>query len=291
MTFQGIIPPTLTAFAPDGSLDLEKTHEHINYVIDGGVHGVFPCGTMGEGPLLSFDEKVQVTATVVEAARGRVPVLAGVGCPSTQETVTLAREAESVGADAVIVVTPYYYPVDDVGLLAHYQAVCRSVKVPVFVYYIPSRAGNQLSLNLISRLAQVPGLVGLKDSSSDIRFLQWAMTLAPQWRFFVGSDAMPYVGLSLGVHGAVSGVANIFPRLVVDLYDKTQIGDWQGARELQDKVLTVRKTIREGTYLSGMKAALRVLDRDVGVPRLPLLGADRDQEEKLRRRLLELEID
>jgi 4-hydroxy-tetrahydrodipicolinate synthase len=285
MTFQGIIPPTLTAFNADGSLDLEGTRWHINYVIEGGVHGVFPCGTMGEGPLLTFDEKVQVIAAVVQAAEERVPVLAGVGCPSTYETAALAREAERVGADAAIVVTPYYYPPNEDGLLAHYQAVAEAVDIPMLVYHIPSRTGNRLPLDLIPRLKVIPGVVGLKDSSGDVTWLQSAMASAPQWRFFVGSDALLYVGFRLGVHGAVSGAANLFPQLVVALYDAAQAGTWERARELLSRVLVVRDAVRAGPYLSGMKAGLRVLGHDIGDPRLPMVGMSAQQEETLRGQL------
>jgi len=288
MAFQGIIPPTLTAFDPDGSLNLAKTQGHVNYVIEGGVHGVFPCGTMGEGPLLSFAEKIQVIEAVVQAASGRVPVLAGVGCPSTHETVELAQEAERVGADGVIVVTPYYYPLNDEGVLAHYRAVTEAVTIPVLIYHIPSRTGNRLPVELIPRLAEIPGLAGVKDSSGDVSWLQSAMTSAPGWRFFVGSDALLTVGLALGAHGAVSGVANIFPQLVVSLYDAAQEGDWQRAQELQAKVLAVSRAIKAGAYLSGVKAALRILGRDLGDPRLPLVGMSSEQEEELRQQLAEL---
>jgi 4-hydroxy-tetrahydrodipicolinate synthase/2-dehydro-3-deoxy-phosphogluconate/2-dehydro-3-deoxy-6-phosphogalactonate aldolase len=285
MAFEGIIPPTLTAFNADGSLDLGRTRWHINYVIDGGVHGVFPCGTMGEGPLLAFDEKVQVIAAVVQAAGERVPVLAGVGCPSTHETLRLAREAEREGADAVIVVTPYYYAPNEDGVLAHYQAVAEAVDIPVLVYHIPSRTGNRLPLGLLPRLKEIPDVVGLKDSSGDVSWLQSAMALAPKWRFFVGSDTLLYVGFSLGVNGAVSGVANLFPQLVVALYDAARTGDWQRARELQATVMGVRDAVRAGPYLSGMKAGLRTLGHDIGDPRLPMVGMSAEQEETLRKQL------
>jgi 4-hydroxy-tetrahydrodipicolinate synthase/2-dehydro-3-deoxy-phosphogluconate/2-dehydro-3-deoxy-6-phosphogalactonate aldolase len=191
----------------------------------------------------------------------------------------------------VIVVTPYYYPTSSDGLLTHYRAVSDAVDVPVLVYHIPSRTGNHIPPDLIPQLAAIPDVVGLKDSSGDVTFLQSAMALAPQWRFFVGSDSMLYVGFSLGVHGAVSGVANVFPRLVADLYDAAQTGDWDQARALQAKVLAVREATRRGTYLSGIKGALRVLGHDVGVPRLPLLGASEEQEQRLRRQLLDLGLD
>jgi 4-hydroxy-tetrahydrodipicolinate synthase/2-dehydro-3-deoxy-phosphogluconate/2-dehydro-3-deoxy-6-phosphogalactonate aldolase len=288
MALHGIVPPTLTAFKEDGSLDLERTRWLIDYVIEGGVHGVFPCGTMGEGPLLSSDEKLEVIASAVEAAAGRVPVLAGVGCPSTRETAELARGAERAGADAVIVVTPYYYPLSDEGLLAHYRAVSGAVGVPVLVYHIPSRTGNYMPVGLIPQLAGIPDVVGLKDSSGDVTFLQSAMALAPEWRFFVGSDAMLQVGFFLGVHGAVSGVANAFPGLVVDLYDAAQAGDWERVRTRQATVMAVRDVIRAGTYLSGIKGALRALGRDVGAPRLPLVGASEEQQRKLQRQLGDL---
>jgi 4-hydroxy-tetrahydrodipicolinate synthase len=288
MEFKGIIPPTLTAFGADGSLDLEETGWHINYVIEGGVHGVFPCGTMGEGPLLSFEEKVRVFAAAVKAANHRVPVLAGVGCPSTRETVALAREAEGVGADAVIVVTPFYYPLNDSGLVAHYEAVAEAVGLPMLIYHIPSRTGNQLPLTSVSRLSDIPGAVGLKDSSGDVGWLQSAMTRAPQWRFFVGSDALLFAGFSLGVDGAVSGIANLFPQLVVGLYDAARARNWQQARKLQAKVLAVREATKGGPYLSGMKATLRLLGHDIGVPRLPLVGMSDEERNRLRRALAQL---
>ena len=290
MILQGIIPPTLTAFAANGSLDLDRTRWHIGYVIEGGVHGVFPCGTMGEGPLLSFEEKVQVIGAAVQAAEERVPVLAGVGCPSTNETVKLAREAQRVGADAMIVVTPYYYPLNDEGLVSHYRAVAEAVEVPVLVYNIPSRTGNQLPLDVIPRLSEIPGVVGLKDSSGNVGWLQSAMGAAPDWRFFVGSDALLYVGFTLGAHGAVSGVANIFPQLVVGLYDAAQAGDEGRARELQTRILAVRGALTGGPYLTGMKAALRALGHDMGMPRLPLAGVDDAQQERLRQGFAELEL-
>ena len=288
MEFRGVIPPTLTAFGADGSLSVEGTRWHINYVIEAGVHGVFPCGTMGEGPLLSFEEKLEVIATAVQAARKRVPVLAGVGCPSTWETVRLAREAERIGADAVIVVTPYYYPPSDEGLLAHYRAVAEAVHVPVLVYHIPSRTGYQIPLGLIPRLASVPGVVGLKDSSGDAKWLRAAMALASCWRFFVGSDSLLCEGFAFGVHGAVSGVANVLPDLVVRLYDAAQTGAWQQAKDLQAKVSAVRDAMRIGPYLAGPKAVLRLLGHDLGTPRLPLVSLTEPQTAELHQRFVEL---
>jgi 4-hydroxy-tetrahydrodipicolinate synthase len=288
MAFQGIIPPTLTAFGSDGSLHLAKTRWHIDYVIKGGVHGVFPCGTMGEGPLLTFDEKRQVIEAVVQSAGGRVPVLAGVGCPSTRETVLLAQAAEAVGADALIVVTPYYYSPNRDGLLAHYRAVAGATGLPTLVYHIPSRTGNRLPLDLLPLLTKIPGVIGLKDSSGDVSWLQSAMAVAPEWRYFVGSDALLRVGFSLGVHGAVSGVANLFPELVVSLYEAAQDGDTERVRELQATVLGIRDAVRSGPYLSGMKAGLRALGHDIGDPRLPMVGMSGEQQARLRSQLLAL---
>jgi 4-hydroxy-tetrahydrodipicolinate synthase/2-dehydro-3-deoxy-phosphogluconate/2-dehydro-3-deoxy-6-phosphogalactonate aldolase len=243
---------------------------------------------MGEGPLLTFEEKRKVIESVVQSAGGRVPVLAGVGCPSTRETMLLAEAAEAVGADALIVVTPYYYSPNRDGLLAHYRAVAGATGIPTLVYHIPSRTGNHLPLDLIPPLTEIPQVIGLKDSSGDVSWLQSAMAVAPEWRYFVGSDALLRVGFSLGVHGAVSGVANLFPELVVSLYGAAQAGNHERVQELQATVMEIRSAVRSGPYLSGMKAGLRALDHDIGEPRLPMVGMNDEQESRLRKQLLEL---
>ncbi|PSP27707.1 dihydrodipicolinate synthase family protein, partial [Halobacteriales archaeon QH_2_65_14] len=229
-----------------------------------------------------------VVETVVEAVD--VPVIAGVGCPSTRETVAHATHAERVGAEGVVAVTPYYYPVDGDGMVDHYRALTAAVDVPVYVYHIPGNAGDRLSLETVQRIAELEGIAGLKDSSKDVPWLAQAIDANPQVTFLAGSDSLLFAGLELGCSGMVSAVANVFPELVVDLYEAYDDGDESRARELQSTVFDVRSALKRGPYLAGVKTALSVRDVgfDVGRLRRPLRTmADADRKD-LKRDLTDL---
>jgi len=286
----GVVPPTVTAFGPDGSLDLEATASHARYVVDGGAHGVFPLGTNGEFATLSAAERDRVVAAVVEAVGDDVPVIAGVGEPSTRGTVTRARAAADAGADGLVVVTPYYYPVDGRGLVDHYRAVTEAVDLPVYVYHIPSKTGNRIDLETLSELAAIDGVEGLKDSSKDVPWLGQAVDANPELDFLVGSDSLLFAGLSVGCTGLVSAVANVFPELVVDCYDAFAAGDRETAREIQSRVFEVRSALKRGPYMAGVKTALSLVDTgfDVGGLRAPLRSMDAADREALATDLRDL---
>jgi 4-hydroxy-tetrahydrodipicolinate synthase/2-dehydro-3-deoxy-phosphogluconate/2-dehydro-3-deoxy-6-phosphogalactonate aldolase len=284
----GIIPPTVTAFDDDGDLDEAATAAHARFVEAGGVHGVFPLGTNGEFPLLSAAERRRVVETVVDAVD--VPVIAGVGEAATRQTVANAEHAASVGADGVVVVTPFYYPLDGDGAVEHYRAVADAVDVPVYVYHIPGKTGNELSLETFERIAALDGVAGAKDSSKDVPWLVQAVDANPELTFLVGSDALLFAGFELGCAGAVSAVANAFPELVVDLYRAYDRGDGARARQLQSTVLDVRAALKRGPYMAGVKAALslRDLDFDPGGLRSPLRGMDSADRDRLEGELDDL---
>ncbi|MFB6256118.1 MAG: dihydrodipicolinate synthase family protein, partial [Haloplanus sp.] len=185
----GVVPPTVTAFHADESLDADTTAAHARYVVDRGAHGVFPLGTNGEFALLTGEERQTVVAAVVDEISGDVPVIAGVGAPSTHETIQHAEHAESVGADGIVVVTPYYYPLDRTGAVTHYRRVADAVDLPVYVYHIPSKTGNALSLDTLADLAAIENVVGLKDSSKDVPWLGQAIDRHSDLTFLSGSDS------------------------------------------------------------------------------------------------------
>lgn len=274
---RGVVPPTVTAFHDDESLNPEATAAHARFVVDHGAHGVFPLGTNGEFPLLTADERERVVAAVVEAVGDEVPVIAGAGAASTRETVANAERAAAAGADGVVVVTPYYYPLDDEAARAHYERVVEAVDVPVYAYHIPDRTGNSLSLEALAALAGA-GVVGLKDSSKDVPWLGQALDAHPDLTFLAGSDSLLFAGLELGCSGVVSAVANAFPELVVTLYEAYADGDEERARALQSRVYAVRRAFKRGPYMAGVKTALAL--RDVGFDPGPLrdplrtMGAD-----------------
>ena len=288
LSLHGVVPPTVTAFGPDESLDPEATAAHARFVVDGGAHAVFPLGTNGEFALLSPAERDRVVEAVVEEVGGEVPVIAGVGAPSTRETVARAEAAADAGADGLVVVTPYYYPLDATGAVEHYRRVAGVSDLPVYVYHIPSKTGNELSLDTLDEIATIGNVAGLKDSSKDVPWLGQAIDAHPELTFMAGSDSLLFAGLEIGCTGLVSAVANAFPELVCDLYEAYAAGDEERARELQSRVYDVRDAIKRGPYMAGVKTALslRDVDFDAGGLRSPLRTmSDEDRaalEEDLR---------
>ncbi|RXK51942.1 dihydrodipicolinate synthase family protein [Halorientalis pallida] len=289
LSLHGVVPPIVTAFDADESVDLDATAAHARFVVEAGCHGVFPLGTNGEFPLLTPAERRQVVETVVDEIES-VPVVPGVGTPSTRRTVANAEHAVDAGADGVIVVTPYYYPLSDEAAVDHYRRVAAAVDVPVYVYHIPSRTGNELSLAALDSIAAIDGIAGLKDSSKDVPWLAQAIDRHPELSFLAGSDSLLFPGLEVGCSGLVSAVANAFPELVVDLYEAYADGDEARARELQSHVYDVRDVMKRGPYMAGVKTALslRDLDFDVGPLRRPLRRMDEDDRAALRRDLEDL---
>lgn len=284
----GVVPPTVTAFNDEGRLDEAATAAHAAFVVDRGADAVFPLGTNGEFAMLSAKERRRVVETVVDAVNA--PVIAGVGCPSTRETITNAEHAERVGADGVVAVTPYYYPVDGDGAVAHYRAVAGSVDVPVYVYHIPSKTGNELSLSTIETIAGIDGIAGVKDSSKNVPWLAQAIDSNPELTFLAGSDSLLFAGLEIGCSGVVSAVANVFPGLVADLYAAYDTGDEARASELQSTVFDVRSALKRGPYMAGVKTALSLRDTgfDVGGLRAPLRAMDDADRAALETDLAEL---
>ncbi|MBZ6496270.1 dihydrodipicolinate synthase family protein [Natrinema longum] len=290
LSLRGVVPPTVTAFHDDESVDYDRTADHARFVVDRGVHGVFPLGTNGEFPLLSGDERDRVVTAVVEEVGDEVPVIAGVGAPSTYQTVAHAEHAESVGADGLVVVTPYYYPLDREGTLEHYRRVADAVSLPVYVYHIPSKTGNELPLETLAELAERDVVVGVKDSSKDVPWLAQAIDRNPELTFLAGSDSLIFTGLEIGCSGAVSAVANAFPELVVECYEAFTDGDEDRAQELQSTIFDVRDAFKTGgAYMSGVKTALRMREFDVGPLRSPLRLKDDDSAAELREGLADLD--
>ncbi|WP_122090532.1 dihydrodipicolinate synthase family protein [Halalkalicoccus subterraneus] len=289
LSLQGVIPPTITVFDDDEEVDYERTADHARYVVDGGAHGVFPLGTNGEFPLLTGEERAGVVEAVVEEI-DEVPVIAGVGAPSTYETVEHAEHAERVGADGIVVVTPYYYPLDGEAALNHYRRVAEAVDLPIYVYHIPSKTGNALSLETLDALAEIENLAGVKDSSKDVPWLAQAIDAHPELTFLAGSDSLLFPGLEIGCSGMVSAVANVFPDLVVDLFEAYDDGDEERARELQSDVYDVRDAIKYGSYMAGVKSALPHVDFEAGPLRSPLRTMDEESEAAMVSDLEELDL-
>ncbi|SFT01053.1 dihydrodipicolinate synthase family protein [Halostagnicola kamekurae] len=285
----GVIPPTVTAFHENEDLDLETTAALARFVVDAGSQGVFPLGTNGEFALLSSDERARVVEAVADEVGDDVPVFAGVGAPSTRETVRNATRAERLGADGLIVVTPYYYDLESDGLREHYRAVAAATESPIYLYHIPRRTGIELSLETLSELLEIDSVVGCKDSSGDLVWLGQAIDRNPSRTFVGGSDALVFSSLQLGCSGVVSAIANVFPSLVVDLYDASVDGDRESALTRQRVLYELRAAIEQGPTLAGVKAALDLRGFDPGPIRRPLCGFDQSEMNALEETITDLE--
>ena len=249
----------LTPFTTSGDVALDALAMHTEFLIDQGVTSLMPCGTTGEGILLEPAEVAAVTAHVTRVARGRARILAHVGRASTRETVALARRAVEIGAAAVSAVVPYYYKVADAELRDHYLAILGAVGVPVYAYTIPDRAGNSLSANVVRELAAT-GLTGVKDSSKSIALHREYLACGVD--VLMGSDALVLEAFRLGAAGAVSAIANIEPRLLLEL--AATFSD-DAAAGLQGQIVAIRDRTRAATSaIAAMKHELA--DRLPGYP-------------------------
>jgi len=294
MRLEGIVAPVITPFMKDEEIDEEKIVEYLDFLIKHGVHGLFLLGTNGEGPLLTLEEKKRVIKTAVEHINGRVPIIAGTGCVSTKETIELSKYAEKVGANAVNIVTPYYYPVSQQGLIKHYTSIAESIELPIIIYYIPNRTGNKMNLDTLMQLAEIENIVGIKDSSKDITWFYNAVITVRERRddfaFFGGSDALIYTHLSLGGNGVVSAVANAFPEIVIELYEEFKKGNYESAKKVQDKVLRIRQALKNGPYMAGVKGALKLRGMDFLEPRSPLQSLDEEELKRLEEDLRKIGV-
>lgn len=272
---KGVIIPLLTPFDEQGKIYTTATKQLIEFLIERGIHGLFPGGTTGEGPLLTIQERRQLAETVVEAADGRVPVIVHTGAITTAEALELTQHAQAVGAQAAAIVPPYYYHHSDEALFRHFELIATQTSdFPIYLYNYPV-AGNHLSVYLIARLAECcPNIVGLKDSSGTLDTLVACSSLRDgNFNTANGSDGLILAAMAMGFDACVSGNANVVPELVVALYHAATEGNLELARELQRKVDAVRQLLGDGGDLSLFKGILAQRGLDAGAVRAPLLQA------------------
>lgn len=272
MNIHGIIVPVLTPMREDESIDEEQLRLEVDRLIQAGVHGIFPCGTNGEGYILSADEKLKVIRICVEQARGRVPVYAGTGCVSTRETVSLSRQAEEAGADALSVITPSFAAASQDELITHYRTIASSVRLPIVLYNIPMRTGNALQPSTVEALSRIENIQAVKDSSGSFdNILQYLAVTRwrPDFSVLSGNDALILWTILAGGRGGVAGCANVFPHNMVSIYNKAVSGDLSGARQAQENIRPFRSCFRFGNPNTIVKTAVRLMGRPVGPCRAP----------------------
>ena len=228
--------------------------------------------------------------TVVDEARGRVPVYAGTVGVTTRETIALTRLAEKAGIDAVSILTPYFIRPNEEELLNHYKAVAESTSLPILVYSNPMRTSVRISPGLLGRLAQVPGIVGIKDSSGELELTaEYIRVVPPDFSVLVGLDTLIYAGLTYGAKGSIAATANVKPALAASIYDRYMRGDLDGALQAQRALAPLRLAFTWGTYPVVIKEALNLMGMDVGPCRAPVGPLSADQRERLRKVLQSME--
>jgi 4-hydroxy-tetrahydrodipicolinate synthase len=281
--FRGVFPALVTPFR-DGAVDESAFVRLVERQIAGGVHGLVPVGTTGETSTLSHDEHRRVVELCVNTARGRIPVIAGAGSNSTEEAIELVRHAKAIGADAALVVTPYYNRPSQDGLYAHYAAINEAVQLPVLVYNVPSRTSVDISNDTLARLAKLPNIVGIKDATGDIpRASLQRLMCGEDWVLLSGDDPSALGYMAHGGHGCISVTANVTPDQTAAFYDAVMAGDWAGGLQHQDRLVRLHRALFTDASPGPTKAALAHLGLCTDEVRLPLTPAS----EASRREVLE----
>ncbi|MCL2742346.1 MAG: 4-hydroxy-tetrahydrodipicolinate synthase [Planctomycetaceae bacterium] len=283
-TFAGLSTAVITPFK-NGAVDYETLQQQVEYQIVAGVTAVVPAGTTGESPTLSFEEHEKVLHAVVEAAAGKVKVLAGSGANSTQEALRLTKFAQKVGADAALVVAPYYNKPAQEGFFQHYKLLAETVDIPICVYNIPGRCAKNIEPETIIRLAQFKNIGLVKEATGSMDQTS-AIIAQTDLTVLSGDDSLTLPLMSLGARGVVSVVGNIIPQDMIELCKAFNVGNIERARELHYKTYAMcRDMLSLSTNPIPVKAAMKMLGRDTGDLRLPLTPLSEKEMEKLRETL------
>jgi 4-hydroxy-tetrahydrodipicolinate synthase len=261
----------------DGAVDEEAFRAFVNWQIEEGSHGLVPVGTTGESPTLSHDEHKRVVEWCIEEARGRVPVIAGAGSNNTSEAIDLARHAEKAGADAVLVVTPYYNKPTQEGLYQHYRAINDAIGLPIFIYNIPGRSVIDMSVATMKRLYELKNIAGVKDATANMaRASQQRQEIGPDFIQLSGEDATALGFNAHGGVGCISVTSNVAPRLCAEFQAACLAKDYGKALGLQDRLMPLDTALFIETNPSPVKYALSVLGRMSDDCRLPLVKVTPD---------------
>lgn len=268
--FKGSITALITPFA-NGAVDGDAFQSFVEWQIAEGTHGLVPCGTTGESPTLSHDEHMKVTEMCIEASAGRVPVIAGAGSNSTEEAMGLAKHAKQAGANAVLVVTPYYNKPTQEGLYQHFKAVHDDAELPLIIYNIPGRSIVDMSVETMARLAELPNVAGVKDATADLtRPIMTRLAIDADFCQLSGEDGTVVPFLAGGGHGCISVTSNVAPKLCSELHEAWQGGDLATVMTLQDRLMPLHKALFCESSPGPVKYAAQLLGKCSNEVRLPM---------------------
>lgn len=281
--FGRIVTAAITPFSSTGDVDYTVFRELVDFLIARGSDGIVVCGTTGESPTLSDDEKVELYRVAVEEADGRAFIIAGTGSNDTAQTVKLSRRACEAGVDALLIVTPYYNKPPREGLIRHFTAVSRASSVPLIVYNVPGRVVTNLDPELLAELAQLPNVVAVKQANPDLVETSELRALAPDLAIYAGNDDQLLPIIRLGGVGGICVASHVIGNEMGQMVERFIAGDEVGAQEADDALQDVYEVLNTlTTNPIPVKAAVRLLGLAVGEPRLPLVDASGMQLEKIR---------
>ncbi len=281
--FHGSFTALVTPMHEDGRIDDEAFIRLIDWQIAEGTNGIVPVGTTGESPTLSHEEHKHVVELAVKSAKGRIPVMAGAGSNATAEAIGLARHAEAAGADAVLVVTPYYNKPTQEGLYRHFKAIAEATSLPVFIYNIPGRSVIDMSVETMARLAGIKNIAGVKDATANLtRPLHTTRACGPDFLQLSGEDHTALAFLASGGHGCISVTANVAPRLCAEMHGAWAKGDLKTAMDIQQRLVPLHDSMFCESNPGPVKYAASLLGFGANHVRLPLAPVSASSAEKVR---------
>ena len=282
--FHGVMPPIVTPFNEDFSINVEALRGVVEHLTTEGVHAIIPTGSTGEFARLSIEERKQVLEVCIDQVGGRIPVIAGTAASGTREVIELSRHAESVGASGLQIVAPFYGQPSEDEIYNHYEQVAGSVGIPILIYNNPGTTGIDIRPTLFQRLSEIPNIEGVKEATSDSRRIRQIINLCgDRLAVFVGTDDNVLEGFALGARGWVAGTGNLLPRQCVKLYEAACVRrDFIEARVLYYKLSDLMDVIESSSFIQNIKAGLEILGMEAGPTRPPLLPPSEVEREKLR---------
>lgn len=279
--FYGSICALVTPFR-HGRVDERTFQELVQWQVEQGTEGVVPCGTTGESPTLSHDEHRRVIELCVEVVQGRVPVIAGTGSNATSEVLELTQHAKDVGADAALIVVPYYNKPTQNGIFQHFQTIHDRIDLPIVLYNIPGRCGVDLGVETMAQLAQLPRIVGVKDATTDlVRPLLMRQSVSESFCQLSGEDATVVAFLAHGGHGCISVTANVVPRLCADLHKAWRTGDYERVFVLRDLLFPLHQALFIESNPTPVKYALSLMEKCRYEVRSPLVPPSHQNQKRI----------
>ena len=285
-SFRGSFTALVTPFK-NGSVDEKAFRDIVDWQISEGTNGLVPVGTTGESPTLSHDEHKQVVEWCIDQADGRVPVIAGSGSNSTAEAIELSRHAEAAGADAVLIVTPYYNKPTQEGLYQHYKAINDAIGIPIIIYNIPGRSIVDMSVETMARLYELKNIAGVKDATANMaRVSQQRAAMGPDFNQLSGEDITALGFMVHGGHGCISVTSNVAPRLCAEFQAACLKGDFAGALKLQDKLTPLHINLFVETSPAPIKYAMSLIGKCANTVRLPMVPASEKAQTAVRQAMV-----